>query len=123
MAQLGVVYRFMLREPRKPDSERGLLGSIDGQGTRFCDIGPGLLKRIIHLEDVEGLDDPQPSVTFRSEVKVEGDHLFGAIFNHHEYGTRGVLNRHLEGDVTPLMRQSRSRRTTTSRAPATHKRR
>lgn len=94
MAQLGVVYRFMLREVGKPNAEHRLLGSIDGAGTRFSDVGPGLLKRVRHEIEVEGLPDPQPSVTFMAEVPIAGDNRFASLFHHHEYGSRGLLNRH-----------------------------
>jgi len=102
VAQLGVVYRFMLREHGKPGQDDRLLGSIDGAGTRFCDVASDLLKSVRHEVDVEGLDDPQPSVTFKAHLSVDGDHRRAAIMNHHEYGYRGLLNRIVEGDTTPF---------------------
>lgn len=100
MAQLGVVYRFTLREWRQPDSPSRILGSIDNAGTRLCDIMPSLLSRISHWTAVDGLEDDQPELIFKHHVSLSAYFHHGVILNHHLYGTRGALNRYAEGDRT-----------------------
>lgn len=102
MAHLAVVYRFTLREFRDPSAGDRPLGSIDGEGTRLCDVAPNLLKSIQYTVDVEGHTKPQPSVTFESSLWLPENHQHAALLHHHEYGTRGVLYRHAEGDATPF---------------------
>lgn len=100
MAQLGVVYRFALREWRQPDSPNRILGSIDNGGTRLCDIMPSLLGSINHWTVVDGLEDSQPELTFGYHVPLATYFHHGVILNHHLYGTRGALNRYEERDRT-----------------------
>ena len=102
MAQLGVVYRFMLREWRDRDSGNRQLGSIDNAGTSLFSVAPELFQSIYYERYIEGLDDPQPQVTFKQLVPVEERHRAAALLNHHQYGSRGVLNRFLQGDRTPF---------------------
>lgn len=101
MAQRAVVYRFMLREWRNPQADYRLLGSIDNAGTRLYDISSGLLEAINYETQVDGLDELQPGVTFKEAIFVDGFHRSAALLNHHQYGSRGVLNRYTQGDRTP----------------------
>ena len=82
--------------------EHQLLGSIDGKGLRLCDVAPYLLKEINHTTQIEGIDGPQPLVTYKSSALVTGPHRCAAILNRHEYGSRGELNRHTQGDIIPF---------------------
>ena len=100
MAHLGVVYRFMLREHRKPDAEHRLLGSIDGAGTRLCDVAGSLLGAVNYQLEVDGLSGEQPIVTFKSAIQLDDGDRVAAVMNHYEHGSRGVLNRHAQGDTT-----------------------
>ena len=100
MAQLGVVYRFALREWRQPTSPNRILGSIDNSGTRLCDIMPSLLQSIDHWTTVDGLEDSQPELTFSYHVPLTTYFHHGVMLNHHLYGTRGALNRYTERDRT-----------------------
>ena len=102
MAQRAVVYRFMLREWRNPHADHRLLGSIDNAGTRLYDILPELLESIHHMTSVDGLEEPQPEVTFREMVYVDGFHCNAALLNHYQYGSSGILNRYDQGDRTPF---------------------
>ena len=100
MAQLGVVYRFGLREMRHPDSPNRILGSIDNEGTRLCDVMPSMLQRINHWTSVDGFENDQPELTFQHLVNLGTYFHHGAMLNHHLYGNRGALNRYAEGDRT-----------------------
>ena len=102
MTQRAVVYRFMLREWRNPHADYRLLGSIDNAGTSLYDVSPKLLQSIYHETWVDGLEESQPAVTFKEAVHVDGFHRSAALLNHHQYGSRGVLNRYAQGDQTPF---------------------
>lgn len=101
MAQLAVVYRFMLREQRDPTAAHRLLGSIDNAGTTFYSIAPELLRSIHHMVQVDDLEDPQPEVIFKNMVHVDGFHRTAALLSHFHYGDSGILNRHAQRDRTP----------------------
>lgn len=100
MAHLGVVYRFMLREHGNREAEHCLLGNIDGAGTRLCDVAGGLLRDVNYEIEVDGLNGKQPSVKFENAIPLSAVHRAAAVMNHFEYGARGALNRHAEGDTT-----------------------
>ena len=100
MAHLGTVYDFRLYDVEA--KEYRLLGSIDGKGSRLCDDAPYLLEAINHTVQIDDTNGPQPSVTFKSSVPVNKPHQCAAIMNKHEYGSRGELNRHAEGDIIPF---------------------
>lgn len=100
MARLGVVYRFMLREHGNRRAEHCLLGNIDGAGTRLSDVAGGLLRAVNYEVEVDGLTGKQPSVKFDSAIPIAGDHRLAALMNHFQYGSRGALNRHAQGDTT-----------------------
>lgn len=103
MAHLGVVYRFMVREHGDRQAEHCLLGNIDGAGTRLCDVAGSLLRDVNHELEVDGLSGGQPVVTFKSAIPLAGNHRVAAVMNHFEYGSRGALNRHAQGDTTVFM--------------------
>ena len=100
MAHLGTIYKFKLRDVNSKECR--LLGSIDGKGCRLCDKAPDLLKAINHTVQIDDTNDPQPSVTFKSSISVDSYHQCAAILNRYEYGSRGELNRHAEGDTIPF---------------------
>lgn len=102
MAQLGVVYKFTVRESGKPQSPFRQLGSIDNAGKPFFEAAPGILKTINSEGPIDGFDKPQPIVTFKSEVHIPEEYRCAAVMNHHEYGSSGILKRHMEGDETPF---------------------
>lgn len=102
MAHLGVIYTLKLRHIGSKPGEYRLLGSIDGAGLRLCDVAPHLLSKINYTVQIAGLSNLQPSVTFKSSIPVSGTHRCAAIMNRHEYGSKGELNRHAQGDKIPF---------------------
>ena len=102
MAQLAVVYRFMLRQWQEPSAAFRQLGSIDDAGTALYSIASNLLRSIYQETQVDGLVDPQPQVTFNTIVNVSRYHRAAALLCHYQYGSRGTLNRYAEGDLTPF---------------------
>ncbi len=102
MAQLANVYKFRMRIAGDPNAQWRPLGDIDGAGTRLIDALPACLQTVDYRKEVDGHDDPQPVVTFDHDVAVNGDDRVGAVFNHHEYGSRGMLNRAAQGDSYPF---------------------
>lgn len=101
MAQLGVVYRLRVRRRGDTDAPWRLLGDIDEAGTRLVDVLPQAFEATDARVGVDGLEEPQPSVTFERHLPAVGFYA-GAVFNHHEFGSRGVLNRVEQGDSVPF---------------------
>ena len=102
MAQLAVVYRFGIRAAGDTTAPWAPLGDIDGAGTRLVDVLPAGFQAVNHEQEVDGHAGPQPVVTFAAPVAVFGANRVAAIFNHHEYGSRGLLNRVAQGDQYPF---------------------
>ena len=102
MAQLAQVFRFRVRPMRQPDAPWRLLGDIDEAGTRLVDVLPAAFSGTAYERDIDGHSSPQPVVTFEAALPVVGADRVGATFNHHEYGSHGLLNRVAQGDSLPF---------------------
>lgn len=105
MANLGMVYQFSVRPSGNISADNRFLGSIDGNLTTFAEVGPSVLKEVRYLEEIDGLEGKQPTVSFKAEIQTSQPDSFAAIFRHHEFGACGELHRYDQGDSTPFNEQ------------------
>lgn len=102
MAQLAVVYQYRVRQAGDASAAWLPLGDIDGAGTRLVNVLPSGFQQVNFQKEVDGPAGPQPVVTFHGPLAAQGASRVGAIFNHHEYGSRGLLHRVAQGDAYPF---------------------
>jgi hypothetical protein len=109
VAHLARVYQMRLRPANNTQEPWRLMGSIDGGGTKLVRFLEQVFPSMHYPVEVAGQASAQGTgpvavreIDFARSVSCPTPNRTAAIFNHHRFGDRGVLNLHRQGNAIPF---------------------